>query len=85
MSKAATVNHGTIIHFAGAHHLFPVSKKSDPAQIRLTSNESIAEDDVRIGWDTFFRVFIDGGMVFVHDEAEGRPVKRSEAEAALRS
>jgi len=84
MPKQATTDHGRIIHFAGAHHLFPVAKKSDRAQIRLSSADGVQPDDARIGWDGFFRAFIDGGMVFVHDEAEGRPVKQSDLEAALR-
>ena len=84
MPKEATTDHGRIIHFAGAHHLFPVAKKSDRAQIRLSAHDAVGEDDARIGWDAFFRAFIDGGLVFVHDEAEGRPVKKSDLAAALR-
>ena len=84
MAKASTEDHGKIIHFAGAHHLFPVAKKADPKAIRLAGADGVAEDEARIGWDKFFRAFIDGGMVFVHDEAEGRPLPRAEAEAALR-
>ena len=85
MGKQATTDHGHIIHFAGAHHLFPVAKKADHAAIRLSTNDSCSEEDLRIGWDAFFRAFIDGGMVFVHDEAEGRAVKSSEVAAALQS
>ena len=84
MPKTVTEDHGKIIHFAGAHHLFPVAKKGDAKAIRLAGHDGVGEDDVRIGWDKFFRAFIDGGMAFVHDEAEGRPLPRAEAEAAAR-
>ena len=84
MPKVATTDHGKIIHFAGAHHLFPVAKKSDRAQIRLSAGDGVADDELRFGWDAFFRAFIDAGMVFVHDDSEGRPVKGADLEAALR-
>jgi hypothetical protein len=84
MAKTATKDHGKIIHFAGAHHLFPVAKKAERAQIRLSADDAVAEDETRIGWDAFFRAFIDGGLAFVHDEAEGRPVKPSDLAEALR-
>lgn len=83
MPKKATQDHGEIIHFAGAHHLFPVAKKGDAGKIRLAGHEDVAADEVRVGWDAWFRPFIDGGMVFVHDEAGGQPVSASDAAAVL--
>ena len=82
MAKQVTTDHGRILHFAGAHHLFPVAKKADAGQIRLTSHDAVAEDDVRIGWDAFFRPFIDRDLVFLHDEAGGQPVTKDEASRA---
>jgi hypothetical protein len=83
MAKQVTTDHGNILHFAGAHHLFPVAKKADGKSIRLTTHDAVEADDVRIGWDAFFRPFIDRGLVFLHDEATGQPVTKAEAEKAL--
>ena len=85
MAKQVITDHGRILHFAGAHHLFPVAKKTDAGQIRLTSHDAVAEDEVRIGWDAFFRPFIDRGLVFLHDEAGGQPVTKDEASQALKA
>jgi hypothetical protein len=85
MAKQVTTDHGRIIHFAGAHHLFPVAKKSDRAQVRLAAEGEVAEDELRIGWDGYFRPFIDRGLVFLHDETSGQAVPKAEAEASLRS
>ena len=83
MAKQATTDHGRILHFAGAHHLFPVAKKADPSKIRLAAHDSVEADEVRIGWDAFFRPFIDGGLVFLHDDSAGQPVTKTEAAKAL--
>ena len=83
MAKKATIDHGEIIHFAGAHRLFPVARKDDAAQVRLAAREDVTENEVRVGWPVYFRPFIDRGLVFVHDEAGGQAVTRAEADAAL--
>lgn len=83
--KKVTEDHGEIIHFAGRHHLFPVAKKPDRVSVRLASRDDVAPDEVRIGWDSFFRAFIDRGLVFLFDEASGQPATREEAAAALAS
>ncbi len=84
MAKQVTSDHGRILHYAGAHHLFPVAKKGDRTQIRLASNDENLESlgESRIGWDAFFRPFIDRGLVFLHDETSGQPVTPSEAQQA---
>jgi hypothetical protein len=82
MPKIATTDHGEIIHFAGFHHLFPVAKKTDPAQVRLAGDGEVAEDEARVGWHVYFRAFIDRGLVFLHDGTSGQTVTRAEAEAA---
>jgi hypothetical protein len=80
MPKQATTDHGEIIHFAGAHKLFPV--KSAHGEVRLASRED-AGQDVRVGWPDYFRPFIDRRLVFLYDEAGGQAVTRAEADAAL--
>lgn len=83
MAKKVTIDHGEIIHFAGAHHLFPVARKDDSAQVRLAAREDVQENEVRVGWPVYFRPFIDRGLVFLHDETGGQAVTRAEADAAL--
>lgn len=85
MAKTVTQDHGKIIHFAGAHHLFPVAKTADALQVRLASEADVAADEVRVGWKIYFRPFIDRGLVFLHDEAGGQATSRAEADAALAS
>jgi hypothetical protein len=83
--KKVTEDHGEIIHFAGRHHLFPVAKKEDRQSVRLASRNDVAPDEVRIGWDSFFRAFIDRGLVFLFDETSGQVATREQAAAALAS
>ena len=83
MPQRITVDHGEIIHFAGAHHLFPVAKKNDALSVRLASKGEVTADDTRIGWPGFFRPFIDRGLVFLMDEAEGRALTPAEADEVL--
>jgi len=78
-----TIDHGEIIHFAGAHRLFPVARKDDPALVRLAARDEVKENEVRVGWPVYFRPFIDRRLVFLHDEASGQAVTRAEADAAL--
>ena len=85
MPKQATEDHGVILHYAGAHHLFPVVKKERTSEIRLASHDDVAADELRVGWDAFFRPFLDLGLVFVFDEAGGKPMTRAEAAAALKA
>ena len=80
MPKRATTDHGEIIHFAGAHKLFPVLRKGEA---RLASRDELAEGDVRVGWPAYFRPFIDRRLVFLYDETGGQAVTRAEADAAL--
>ena len=80
MPKKATTDHGEIIHFAGAHKLFPVA--AGP-RVRLASREDVKEGETRVGWPAYFRPFIDGRLVFLYDEAGGQAVTRAEADAAL--
>jgi hypothetical protein len=80
MPKRVTTDHGEIIHFAGAHKLFPVLRKGEP---RLVSREEVQDGDVRIGWPAWFRPFIDRRLVFLYDETGGQAVTRAEADAAL--
>lgn len=83
MPKQATVDHGVILHYAGAHHLFPVAKKDQRSVIRLAGHDDVAADEVRVGWEGFFRPFLDGGLVFVFDETSGRPMTAAEAAGAV--
>ena len=87
MAKQTTSDHGRILHYAGAHHLFPVAKKADRTQIRLAAHDENLETagEARIGWDAFFRPFIDRGLVFLHDETTGQPVTPAEAQKALQA
>jgi hypothetical protein len=75
MPKLQTTDHGLILHYAGAHHLFPVAKKASPESIRLAAHDGVAPDEIRIGWPAFFGPFTHGGMVFSYDEADGQPVR----------
>ena len=81
MRKRATTDHGEIIHFAGRHRLFPVAKRDDRKQVRLAAREEVREDELRVGWQDYFRPFIDRGLVFVYDETGGQAVTRAEADA----
>jgi hypothetical protein len=83
MARKTTTDHGEIIHFAGAHRLFPVARKDDAAQVRLASRDEVKENEVRVGWPAYFRPFIDRRLVFLHDEAVGQAVTRAEADRAL--
>ena len=82
MANTVTSDHGEIIHFAGFHHLFPVAKKSDTAQVRLASDGEVAADEQRVGWQVYFRAFIDRDLVFLHDQTSGQAVTRAQAQAA---
>lgn len=77
-----TTDHGEIIHFAGHHHLFPVAKKSDPLSVRLAGKDDVAADEIRVGWQIYFRPFIDRDLVFLQDGTSGEAVTRAAAEAA---
>lgn len=83
MPKQATVDHGVILHYAGAHQLFPVAKKDQRSEVRLARHDDVAADEVRVGWDGFFRPFLDRGLVFVFDETEGKPMPAAQAAGAL--
>lgn len=82
MALTATTDHGEIIHFAGFHHLFPVAKKADLSQARLAAEGDVQGDEARVGWQVYFRAFIDRGLVFLHDGTSGREATRAEADAA---
>jgi hypothetical protein len=84
MAKRITVDHGEIIHFAGAHQLFPVAKRDDPSAVRLASKDEPMPDEVRVGWPVYFRPFIDRRLVFLIDDGSGRAISRAEAEEQLR-
>ena len=71
MSKRATLDHGEIIHFAGAHHLFPVARKDE-----------VRSDELRVGWPAYFEPFNPRALGFLIDGDEGRAVTRREAEEA---
>jgi hypothetical protein len=79
MAKRRTTDHGEIIHFAGQLRLFPVAKKGSPAAVRLASREDVQPDEVRVGWPTYFRPFIDDHLVFVYDDQGGRAMTRAQA------
>ena len=83
MPKRATTDHGEIIHFAGRYHLFPVAKRADRAQIRLAARDEVRDDELKIGWQDYFRPFIDRRLVFLYDETGGQAVTRAEADGAL--
>jgi hypothetical protein len=78
-----TVDHGEIIHFAGAHHLFPVARRDDATQVRLAAKGEATADEEPVGWKVYFRPFIDRGLVFLIEDSTGRAVTRAEGEAAL--
>ena len=79
--KVITADHGEIIHFAGRLRLFPVAKSGDARSVRLASREDVQPDEVRVGWPTYFRPFIDDRLVFVHDDQGGRAMTRAQAQA----
>jgi len=81
MPKRVTTDHGEIIHFAGAHKLFPV--KNRQGEVRLASREDLKPDETRVGWPDYFRPFIDRRLVFLYDETGGQAVTPAEADAAL--
>jgi hypothetical protein len=83
MPKRATTDHGEIIHFAGRLRLFPVAKREDRSQVRLAARDDVHDDELRVGWQDYFRPFIDRRLVFLHDESGGQAVTRAEADAAL--
>ncbi len=72
-----TIDHGEIIHFAGAHHMFPVMRGREVLLVT-----EAAAGDVRVGWPAYFRPFIDRRLVFLYDETGGQAVTRAEADAA---
>jgi hypothetical protein len=82
MDKRTTLDHGEIIHFAGAHHLFPVAKRDQPAAVRLARKDDVQPDEVRVGWGSYFRPFIDANLVFLIEDDTGRAVTRAEAAAS---
>jgi hypothetical protein len=84
MAKRITVDHGEIIHFAGAHQLFPVARREDSSAVRLASKDEPLPDEVRVGWPVYFRPFIDRRLVFFMDDGSGRAISRAEAEELLR-
>lgn len=81
MSKRATTDHGEIIHFAGAHKLFPVQAAN--GEVRLASRDDVAAGETRVGWPVYFRPFIDRQLVFLYDETGGQAVSREAAGEAL--
>ena len=83
MAKRITVDHGEIIHFAGAHRLFPVARKEDPAQVRLAARDEVRPDETRVGWPAYFRPFIDRKLVFLVEDNKGRTITRAEADQEL--
>ena len=85
MLRKATTDHGEIIHFAGRHHRFPVARRADRTQIRLAARDEVRDDELKIGWQDYFRPFIDRRLVFLYDETGGQAVTRAEADAALAS
>ena len=80
MATRTTVDHGEIIHFAGAHHLFPVAKKDDAASVRLAKKDDVTPDEVRVGWPVYFTPFNHQRLVFLIEDDHGRAVSRTEAE-----
>ena len=78
-----TVDHGEIIHFAGAHRLFPIARRDDPTRVRLAAKGEATAEEEPVGWKTYFRPFIDQGLVFLMDQGTGRAVSRAEGEAAV--
>ncbi|MBS2020941.1 MAG: hypothetical protein JST92_00910 [Deltaproteobacteria bacterium] len=85
MPKQSTEDHGIILHFAGKHHLFPVANKANRAEVRLSTHDDVKAEEVRVGWDGYFRPFLDRGLVFVYDDAGGQAMTRAEAEAAVKA
>jgi hypothetical protein len=82
MTKQTTTDHGVILHWAGAHQRFPVSKKGEPAKIRLAAHNGVASDEERIGWPAFFGPFTKAGMVFLYDETDGQPASAASASSS---
>jgi len=80
MARRITLDHGEIIHFAGAHRLFPVALRDDPARVRLARKDDVAPDEVRVGWGSYFEPFNRLKLVFLMEAAAGRAITREEAE-----
>jgi hypothetical protein len=68
--KVVLTDHGKILHWAGAHHLFPVRGTTGPYDVSFASHGEL-NGRVAIGWNEFFPAVDKSDAVIVADEDEG--------------
>ena len=68
--KIVLTDHGKILHWAGAHHLFPVRGSAGPYDVSFASHGAL-EGRKPIGWQEFFPAIDRSDSVVVADEDEG--------------
>jgi hypothetical protein len=68
--KIVLKDHGKILHWAGAHYLFPVRGSGGPNDVAFASPGGL-EGRTPIGWDEFFPVLDRTDQVVIADEEEG--------------
>jgi hypothetical protein len=68
--KVVLTDHGKILHWAGAHHLFPVRGSGGRRDVTFASHGEL-EGRTPIGWQEFFPVLDAWDLVVVADEEQG--------------
>jgi hypothetical protein len=68
--KVVLTDHGKILHWAGAHHLFPVRGAEGPGDVSFARHGEL-EGRTPIGWQEFFPVLDKRDLVVIADEDGG--------------
>jgi len=68
--KVVLKDHGRILHWAGAHHLFPVRGPGGFTDVSFASHGAL-EGRTPIGWQEFFPALERSDSVVVADDDEG--------------
>lgn len=76
--KKTLTDHGQILHWMGAHHLFPV--QGSDGKLGFAGHGGL-EGRTPIGWQTFFPALRTQNAAVVVDEEEGTAVVVPAAEA----
>lgn len=71
--KVVLTDHGKILHWAGAHHLFPARGSAGPYDVSFASHGEL-NGRVAIGWQDFFPALDRTDSVVVADDADGSMV-----------
>lgn len=79
MAQRVLFDHGEILHWMGAHHLFPVRGASDQ-ELGFASHGAL-EGRTAIGWQIFFPALAHTDQVVVVDDESGEAKVLPHAEA----